>query len=146
MIIILLSWQLKSALERKGELTAKLETQASETLECTDANETSFTTITQLEKALEDITADRAADAASREAVLVERDRELSAARAENEVLRGEREDEADTNIDCADLRSLSVGLFCPVAGDQLRERSRGPGGNEDGGSESPGGGDQATP
>lgn len=146
MIIVILSWQLKSSITRNGELTAKLETQVEETIEAVQANHSNFTTITGLEKALKDMVASRAADAAAREAMLVERDTELAAARAENEVLRGEREDEADTNIDCADLRSLSVGLFCPVAGDQLRERSRGPSGDQDGDSGASGGGDQTSP
>lgn len=141
LLIILLSWQLKSSIERNGELTAKLETQAAATLEATDANDTNMVTIQTLRDRIVVMIEERRVDTERREKVLVERDKELSEARAENELLRGEREDEADTNIECADLRSISVDLFCPVAGEQLRERSRGPGGDQDGDSDGAGGG-----
>jgi E3 ubiquitin-protein ligase DOA10 len=141
LLIAILSWQLKSSITRNGELSAKLENQAAETLEATDANDTNMITITTLRSRILVMVEERRVDTERREQILVERDTELTQARVENDRLRGEREDEVDTNFDCAELQSLSVDFFCPIAGEQLRQRSRGPGSNEDGDSDGAGGG-----
>lgn len=132
-VIAVMGWQLKSSVTRNGELEAKLEVQASETLECVAVNDSNQgiidTMVTRMNRMIEE----RRVDNERREQVLVERERELTLARAETERLRNEREDEIDTNPDCADLTSLSLDLFCPNTAHQLRQRSIGAGGDEDG-------------
>jgi hypothetical protein len=131
-IIVVLGLMLKGSLERNGELEAKLETQANETLECADANTSNVDTITVLEGLLPAMVEERRTDAVERERILTEREQELLAARAEADRLRELRDDEQNENQDCADLLSLDVGRFCPTAAGQLRQRSRGEGSNGD--------------
>lgn len=132
-VIAIMGWQLKSSVTRNGELETKLEVQASETLECTTANESNQreidTMITRMNRMIEE----RRVDNERREQVLVEREQELALVRAETERLRNERDDEIDTNPDCADLTSLSLDMFCPNTAHQLRQRSIGASGDEDG-------------
>jgi glycyl-tRNA synthetase beta subunit len=132
LIIAIMGWQLKSSITRNGELTAKLEAQASETIEAADANATNQATITGLEARIKDMIEDRRIDAELRERVLDEREQELIAANARADQLQDERDDEIDTNPDCADLASLSLDMFCPAAAHQLRERSVSEGRNGD--------------
>jgi glycyl-tRNA synthetase beta subunit len=132
LIIAIMGWQLKSSITRNGELEAKLETQAEETLECTDANASNDETITTLEDRIAAMIEERQVDAAERERILTEREQELLRARAEADRLRELRDDEQAENQDCADLLSLDVERFCPTTADQLRERSRGAGGDGD--------------
>lgn len=132
-IIVVMGFLLKNSYERNGELEAKLETQAAETQECADANETTMTTITTLREEIESMVEERRVDTERREQVLVEREQELLRARARADQLEEERENEIATNQDCADLTSLRVDLFCPATAGQLRERSRGAGGDGDG-------------
>lgn len=133
LVIIVMGWQLKSSITRNGELSAKLETQVSETLECTDANATNLTTISNIREQIVKMVEQRRVDTERREQVLVEREQELLRARARADDLEREREDEIANNQNCAELASLDVGFFCPAIGEQLRERSRGAGGNGDG-------------
>lgn len=129
-IIAIMGLLLKNSYERNGELEAKLETQANETLECTDANDTNQDTITELEAKVADLTALRADEAAARELVLVERSQQLAAALARAAELEQERLEEVFENEDCRDLSELRVDVFCPATAGQLRQRSRGPGSN----------------
>lgn len=131
-VIVVLGFLLKGSYERNGELEAKLETQAQETREAADANDTNLETIGRLEARIATMVAQRAADAEKRERLLDEREQELLRARARADELEREREDEQNENQDCADLASLSVELFCPATGQQLRERSRGSSGDGD--------------
>ena len=82
LVIGIMGWQLKSSVTRNGELTAKLEVQASETLECTDVNATNQTTITALEDRIMVMIEARRVDTELREQVLVEREQELARAQA----------------------------------------------------------------
>ena len=131
-VIVLLGWQLKVAVERNGELEAKLETQAQEAREAADANFSNLEVIGTLQRRLAAMIDQRRAEAAERERILDERDQELALARARADRLERERQDERIENPDCAELASLSIGEFCPSAADQLRVRSRGPRGDGD--------------
>ena len=131
-VIAVMGWQLKSSITRNGELQAKLEVQASETLECTDANSTNVTTITTLEASIRKMIDERRVDTARREQAMAEREQELLRANARADQLEREREDETETNPDCATLTSLSVDMFCPDTALQLRQRSIGEGGDGD--------------
>jgi len=133
LIIIVMGWQLKSSYERNGELEAKLETQAEQTLEATDANDTNMVTIMELKSTIDSMIEERRVDAVRREQVLVEREQELQRARARADDLEREREDEIANNQNCAELANLDVGFFCPSIGEQLRERSRGEDSNGNG-------------
>lgn len=132
LVIIVMGVLLKNSYERTGELEAKLETQAAETIEAADANDTCNATVTTLEERIETMVEERRVDTERREQVLVEREQELLRARARADQLEEERQDEIATNQDCADLTSLRVDLFCPATAGQLRERSRGSGGDGD--------------
>jgi len=132
LIILILSWQLKSSYERNGELEAKLKTQVEQTQEAADANDTNMVTITTLKDRIATMIEDRRVDTERREQILVEREADLMRANAEADRLRGERKDEQLENADCAALAQLDVGSFCPATANQLRERSRGPGSHED--------------
>lgn len=131
-LICVLSIALWNTLQRTGELEAKLDNQVQETLECADANETNNETVTQLEAQIARLSELRRAEAAERERILTERDQELARARARADELERLRDDEIETNEDCAALTGLRVDAFCPATAGQLRERSRGPGGNGD--------------
>lgn len=131
-LIVLLGWLLKGSYERAGELEAKLATQALEAEEAANANLTNQTTITRLQSRIEELVAQRRADAAERERLLLERDDTLRRLRIENDRLREEREDEITENEDCAELSALRVSDFCPAAGQQLRLRSGSPGSHGD--------------
>jgi hypothetical protein len=130
--LAVMGFLLKGAYERNGELEAKLETQAAETLEATSANTTNQETITELEARIAGMIEERRADTERREQVLVEREQELLRARARADRLEEERDNEIETNPDCADLTSLSLDMFCPNTASQLRQRSRSAGGNGD--------------
>jgi len=130
--IAIMGFLLKGAYERTGELEAKLETQVEQTQEAADANNTNMVTIKTLTERIAIMVEARRVDTERREQVLVEREADLLRARAENDRLRGEREDEQNENPDCADLASLRVDLFCPATAGQLHERSRSPGGHGD--------------
>lgn len=132
LVIAIMGWQLKSSYERNGELKAKLATQASETLECADANSTNLTTITTLEDRITTMIEERRVDTERREAVLIEREQEALRANARADQLEEERDDEIAANPDCADLTSLRVDFFCPATAEQLHKRSRGEGGDGD--------------
>lgn len=131
-VIAILGWSLKSSLERNGELTAKLEIQANETLEAADANDSNQITITELEERIIVMIEERRVDTVRREEVLEERAKELLRARARADRLQDERDDEIDTNPDCADLTSLSLDMFCPNTAQQLRDRPISAGSNGD--------------
>ena len=131
-VIAIMGFLLKNSYERNGELEVKLENQAQETQECADANLTNDETITELEARIAALSTLRASEAAEREAMLAEREQELLRARARADELERERENEIESNEDCAALTSLDVGQFCPATAGQLRQRSRGPGGNGD--------------
>lgn len=131
-IIVIMGILLKNSYERNGELESKLETQANETLECSDANNTNQETITQLEDRIATMVEERRVEAEEREAILVERSQELARALAEADRLREIRDDEQLENQDCADLNQLRVDLFCPATANSLRQRSRGAGSNGD--------------
>jgi hypothetical protein len=133
LVIAIMGWQLKSSVTRNGELSAKLETQAMETLECTDANSSNVKTITEIREQLVVMVNERRIDAELRETVMDERDQAIARARVAADELQEERDDEINSNPDCADLASLSVGFFCPDTGSQLRQRSSGQGGDQDG-------------
>jgi len=122
-VIFLLSWQLRSALKENGALEAKLVTANEETNEAADANDTNQVAITKLEARITTMIEERRVDTVKRERVLDERDQELAAARAESVKLKKEREEAFNENPDCIDLASLDVGLFCPLVGDELRQR-----------------------
>lgn len=132
LVIAIMGWQLKSSITRNGELEAKLEVQAGETQEAADANTSNVATILSLQKRIDLMIDQRRLDTERREQVLVEREQELSAANARADRLEREREDEIDTNPDCADLMSLSLDQFCPNTALQLRQRSSGEGGDRD--------------
>lgn len=132
LVVLALAWQLRVQLKRNGELEAKLDQQAQEAREAADANETNQETIGTLQARIEAMVAERRADAAERERVLAEREQELLRARARADELEREREDEREQNQDCAALSALDVASFCPATAEQLRVRSRGPGGNGD--------------
>lgn len=132
LLIAIMGWQLKSSITRNGELEAKLETQAAETLECADANATNQTTVTTLEERISIMIDERRVDTVRREQILDERDQALLRARAAADQLQRERDDEISENPECADLASLSIDFFCPATGASLRERSRGPSSNGD--------------
>ena len=131
-IIFVMGLLLKNSYERTGELEVKLETQAAETQECADANETTMTTITELTAEIESMVEERRVDTERRERVLVEREQELLRANARAAELERERENEITENEDCAALASLDVSQFCPATAEQLRKRSRGEGGDGD--------------
>lgn len=130
LVVFVLSWQLKASITRNGELTVLLETQVFQTLECTDANQSNITSIASLQNRINIMVEQRQADAEQREQILVLREQELTAARARADRLEREREDEIDTNPDCADLMSLSLDQFCPNTAFQLRQRSIGESGD----------------
>ena len=132
LVIAIMGWQLKSSVTRNGELSAKLETQATETLECTAANASTVDTITRLEATITTMVEERRIDTERREQIMDERDQALARAQIVSDELQEERDNEIDENPDCADLASLDVAFFCPTTGQQLRERSSGPGGNGD--------------
>lgn len=131
-ILVTLGWQLKVQLKRVGELEVKLEKQAQETQEAADANETNQETINRLEANIKRMIDLRRVEQEERERVLAERERELLRARARADELERERDEEIRDNDDCAALTSLDVGTFCPATAQQLRQRSRGSGGNGD--------------
>lgn len=131
-IIAILGLLLYNSVQRTGELEAKLATQAQETQECADANETNNQTVTELEARIDALSALRRAEADERERILTERDETMARARALADELERVRDDEIETNEDCAALTGLRVDAFCPAIADQLRQRSRGPGGNGD--------------
>lgn len=131
-VIFILGLLLKGAYEDKGELEAKLKTQADQTVECTDANETNTETITQLEERIAAMVEERRIDTERREQVLAEREQEMQRLQARADELERERENESQTSEDCAALNELRVSNFCPATAEQLRVRSRGPGGNGD--------------
>lgn len=131
-ILVVLGWQLKAALQRIGELEAKLEQQARETEECVSANGTNQDTITTLENRIATMIEERRVDTERREQVLVERSQQLAAAMMRAAELEEERENEQETNQDCADLTSLSLDQFCPTTAHQLRQRSIGAGSHGD--------------
>ena len=131
-VLSVMGFLLKNSYERNGELEALLDTQVEQTQECVTANLTNDAAITELEVALDAMTAGRAADAAEREAVLVERSQELAAARALADRLERERQDEIDTIPECADLMALSIDAACPATTHQLRQRSIGISGDTD--------------
>lgn len=132
LVIALLSWQLKSSITRNGELSAKLEVQVGETLECADANTTNMVTVTELETRINTMVEERRIDTVRREEVLVEREQELLRVNARADRLEEERDNEITNNADCADLTSLSLDQFCPNTAQQLRQRSIGAGGDGD--------------
>jgi hypothetical protein len=131
--IAVMGFLLKGSYERNGELEAKLKTQAEQTLEAANANDSNIVTIRELRTEIETMIEERRVDTERREQVLVEREQELLRARARADDLEREREDEITNNQNCAELAALDVGFFCPTVGEQLRERSRGPGSNQDG-------------
>jgi chromosome segregation ATPase len=131
-ILVVLGWQLKAALQKVGELEAKLEQQARETEECVTANGTNQTTITDLESQIATMVEERRADAERREQVLTERERELEEARARADRLERERENEIASNDDCAALMQLDLDSFCPATAHQLRQRTIGASGDGD--------------
>lgn len=131
--IFVLGLLLKNSYEANGELEAKLERQANETIECTDANATNTETITTLRTQIQELGLLRASEAEDRERVLAERERELLRARARADELEQERESEQEENQDCAALAALDIESYCPATTEQLRVRSRGPGSHEDG-------------
>ena len=130
--LAVMGFLLKGAYERNGELEVKLKVQAEQTVEAVDANSTNIITIRRLEKRIDTMIDSRRVDTLERERLLVEREADLLAARAENDILREAREDEQDESADCKDLAGLRVDFFCPATADQLRQRSRGPGSNGD--------------
>ncbi len=130
LIIIILGWQLKASVTRNGELEVKLEVQAGETLEAVAANTTNRTAITELTEEINAMIETRRVDSVRREQVLDEREQELLRANARADRLQDERDNEVDTNPDCADLTSLSLDMFCPATAHQLRQRSIGEGGD----------------
>lgn len=132
-IIAVMGFLLKNSYERNGELEAKLATQAAETQEAADANETNLETIDQLRLKINELSTLRRTEAAEREKVLVEREAELARAVARADRLEQEREHEIDTNPDCADLTSLSLDLFCPATAAGLRSRTGSTSSNGDG-------------
>lgn len=132
LLVIIMGASLKSSISRNGELEAKLESQAAETLECVDANRSNITSITELVTQIDEMVEQRRVDTVLREQVLDEKVQELIAAQAETDRLRGIRNDEFDSIPECAELSSLRVGFFCPATGRQLRERSRGENSNGD--------------
>lgn len=130
-IIVVMGFLLKHSYERNGELEAKLETQAAETVEAADANDSNLVTIRELRTDIEGMIEERRADTERREQVLVEREQELLRATARADRLEEERDNEINTNSDCADLTSLSLDMFCPNTASQLRQRSIGAGGDQ---------------
>ena len=131
--IAVLGFLLKGSYERNGELEALLASQVAETEECVSANGSNIDTINRMEKTIVEMIERRRVEQQERERVLAQRERELVRAQARADQLERERENEIATNEDCADLTSLRVGVFCPATADQLRKRSRGAGGDEDG-------------
>lgn len=127
-----LGFLLKNSYERNGELEAKLETQAAETIEAADANATNLETIATLENRIATMIEERRVDTERREQVLVERSQQLAAALIRADRLEEEREDEAETNLDCAAYMALSLDDFCPATALSLRQRSIGAGGDGD--------------
>lgn len=131
-LIIIMGWQLKSSYERNGELEVKLATQAQQTQDCADANETNNQTVSALEEEIARLSDLRRAEADERERILTERDEAQARARARADELETLRDDEIDTNEDCAALTGLRLDAFCPATADQLRKRSRGSSSNGD--------------
>lgn len=131
-VIAIMGFLLKGAYERNGELEAKLETQANETVEAADANVTCNATVTELEGRIMTMIEERRVDSERREQVLVEREQEVLQLRARTDQLEENRQDEIDTNPDCADLTSLSLDMFCPATAHELRQRSIGASSNGD--------------
>jgi len=130
-----MAWQLKASVTKNGELEAKLETQAQATQTCADANESSVAAIGTLRAEIERIASLRAAEAAERESLLVERDRELTAARNRAAELERERRNEIESNAMCAEVMAIHVDDACPASINQLRQRAFGESSHEDGGS-----------
>lgn len=126
----ILGWQLKSSIQRNGELEVRLETQVAETRECTAANGSNMTTITALQGRIETMVEERRIDTERREEILVQRDRELAIARADAAKAKRERRDEIESSQDCADFNSLRMDTVCPDGAVRLRERSQGNGSN----------------
>ena len=131
-VIAVMGFLLKNSYERNGELEAKLETQAAETIEAADANATNLETITTLENRIATMIEERRVDTERREQVLVERSEQLAAALIRADRLEEERDNEADTNLDCAAYMQLSLDDFCPATAHSLRQRSIGAGGDGD--------------
>jgi hypothetical protein len=131
-LVALMAWRLFAAHERIGELEAKLEVQAAETLEATNANDSNQLTIEGLTERIDIMVEQRRVDAEERERILVERDEIVMRLRMESDRLREERQDEIMENTDCAELSALRVSDFCPSTGRQLRLRSGGQGGDRD--------------
>jgi SMC interacting uncharacterized protein involved in chromosome segregation len=132
LVLAIMGFLLKGAYERTGELEAKLETQVEETIEAVQANQSCLTTIDTQSVRITEMIEERRVDTERREQVLVEREQELLRANARAADLEEERDNEISTNANCAELTALDVSFFCPATGGQLRERSRGPGGNGD--------------
>jgi hypothetical protein len=132
LLIVVMGWQLKSSITRNGELTAKLEMQAGETLECVSANVTNATTITDLEGRMSTMVEERRIESERREQVLIDRSKELAAANIRAAELERIRDNEQAQNEDCADLTALSLDRFCPATAHQLRQRSIGEGSDGD--------------
>ena len=109
-VIFILGLLLKGAYEDKGELEAKLKTQADQTVECTDANETNTETITQLEERIATMVEERRIDTERREQVLAEREQEMQRLQARADELERERENESQTSEDCAALEGGEIG------------------------------------
>jgi hypothetical protein len=124
-------WKWTGALEEIGAAEAKLDT-------AVQANGTNQTTITELETALKEMVASRAADALERETVLAERDKELAAAQRAAAKARRERDALFQSTPGCAELGQLRISDSCPAIADRLLKLTR-RGGDEDGGD--PGGG-----
>lgn len=140
-VIALLGWMLLHAHGRIGELEVKLKKQTVETEEAADANTSNQATIADLEARIQTMIDERRAETEAREQALVARERELTQARAEADRLREARDDEAQTNLECGDFNALVLSDFCPDTARQLRERSRGPGGDENPDRDGAGGG-----
>lgn len=133
LLIAILGWRLLAAHERIGDLKTKLATQVEATEEAADANDSNIKTINELRAEIDSMIEQRKADAEQREAVIRERERELEAARALARRLQIERDDETETNLQCAEYNKLVMADFCPAAARQLRERSSGTGSDQDG-------------
>lgn len=124
LVILILGWQLRSALKENGALEAKLITANEATTQAANANDTNQETITTLEDRIVTMVEERRVDAVERDRVMDERDQELAIAQAAAVKLRKEREEAFNENPDCTDLASLSIEFFCPLVGSELRERA----------------------
>lgn len=130
LVIALLSWQLKSALNHAGELEADLKHQVSETNECVSVNELNRDAVERLNNKIAELDQLRRSEAKEREAVLVRREEELTAARTRAAQLERERRNEIESNPACAEIMSISIRDVCPDATFQLRQRAIGEGRN----------------